>query len=108
MRVIQARELVEQLVELGRREREMITEGRLEDVATLAEERSKLASDLSRVLPAPPMIAEDLRELLQLLDREGRENLVLLQSLRDEMSRRIHDGRDEARAATSYEKNRTI
>ncbi len=110
MRIVHARDLVRELIELGELERRMITAGQLEELAGITETREQLVARLGDVLtPGTGETDEDeLREWIVRLEEQGRKNVALLQSLKDELARRLESNRAERVAATSYEKGRTL
>lgn len=110
MKIVQAKDLVRELVELGELERRMITAGQLEELAGITEAREQLVARLGDALSPDPEQADDdeLREWIVRLEEQGRSNVALLQSLREEMARRLESSREERHAATSYEKSRSL
>ncbi len=110
MKIVQAKDLVRELVELGELERRMITAGQLEELAGITEAREQLVARLGEALEPEAAESNDdeLREWIARLEEQGRSNVTLLQSLRDEMARRLESNREERRAAKSYEKSRTL
>lgn len=105
-----ARDLVRQLVELGEQERRIITAGQLDELAGITEQRERLVARLGDALaPGTDETDDDeLQDWIVRLEQQGRRNVALLESLKQEMARRLQSGKAERHAATSYEKSRSL
>jgi len=103
-----AHEIAQELLRLGERERAVILEGRLDQLAAIADTRSVLTRDLEAALVAEPLRPGELRELLLGLHEQARETMALLSSGRGEITGQVDEEREDRHAATSDETGRTL
>ncbi len=91
-------ELVQELIASARKERELVTAGRLDDAtAAMAERAARMVG-----LPNRDNASGTLRALLDELFEEGERSLTLLRAIRDELGDELRQGSDQRHALHSY------
>ena len=90
------------LLELGREERQIIESGRIEQLETIASRRLALVDELERSLAAGAAGGDHFSDVLEMVRRQGEQNLVLLKSIQSDITREIESGRQAGRAIDRY------
>lgn len=94
--------VAEGLLALGREEHRLISEGKLLELNDLVGRRQTLLEQWNSCfdpkVPAPP----DLQALLEQIRAEGRQNMALLQGLRDDLGRQLSQTVETSRAVAGY------
>lgn len=90
------------LAELLERERRLVEAGRLVELTQLVEEREEVARELGRMLEKGRLPEGELRDRVAELSEGVRRNLILLLSVRDELSRALRHSQQLQRAVEHY------
>ena len=81
----EAEDLARALRDVGRAERAVIADGRLDDLEPFSARRGEILARLATILPPGQLAPGPVRMLLEEAQEEARQSLVLLCALREEI-----------------------
>jgi len=81
----EAEDLARALRDVGRAERAVIADGRLDDLEPFSARRGEILARLATILPPGHLAPGPVRMLLEEAQEEARQSLVLLCALREEI-----------------------